>query len=139
MCTRVGYFDNSKQLSMVMRTMDFESDIGVDYGLFAPDTTIAYLCDYSAEFMNKFKIKNSFMAKYKTYNIKVEKGLFTNFKLVTDGVNNQGLTVSALWNSDCALQISQKMPSGSVSALTIPQVLLGSCNNVNDVINLLKN
>lgn len=132
MCTRSGVYNLSKKVGVFFRNMDFESSIGELYGLFDKTTTV--LRDFTKSPI--YEITYPFQAKFSKHTF-VGSGMLREVEIITDGVNTNGLYISALWNTEAEVDTSYLQPNDCLSGLTLMQVLLGNCKDCNDVVSLL--
>lgn len=121
MCTRSAIFNLKKKVALVMRTMDFASKTGMQYGLFNKDDTGS-------------KNKYAFKAKFSDIGFKTTLGKNLNVRMISDGLNEVGLSLATLWNPASTFDDSIKLPSDCFSGLTLPQKILSNCSSINDVI-----
>lgn len=116
MCTRIAISDKNGK-AYVGRTMDFASKVGESYGEWLPGDHISFTTKYA------FKAKYSDVANLA--------------RMVSDGVNDQGLSLETLWLPEPETQfntaIGYRPPNGYINGLFVAQTILGNCKNVDEV------
>ncbi len=133
MCTRVSYFNGKKKIAVVVRTMDFASPTGMQDGLFNAGESITNPVENLTSGVTKY----AFIGKYSDIGFTVL-GKHFGARTVSDGANSQGLNLGILWNAGSRFDTSVKQPADCFSGISLPQLILGTCGTVDEVIKLFE-
>lgn len=132
MCTKTNYINTKKKIALSARTMDFASATGQKYGLFKAGTKLQNPTENAD---TGATTKFDFKAKFSDIGFSVA-GFHFGVRTVSDGLNSAGLSLGTLWLPQSTFDSSLKTPADCLSGLVLPQLILGTCANVADVMKL---
>ena len=131
MCTKINYINPKRKIAISVRTMDFASPTGQKFGLFKAGLKLQNQVEGTENGTTKFDFK----AKFSDIGF-VFAGKHFGVRTVSDGLNEAGLSLGTLWLPQTSFDASVKIPADCLSGLTLPQLILGTCATVADVIKL---
>jgi choloylglycine hydrolase len=134
MCTKINYINSKKKIAVSARTMDFASPTGQKFGLFKAGLKLQNQVNNSSD---EFTTKYDFKAKFSDIGFNFA-GKHYRIRTVSDGLNSAGLSLGTLWLPQTSFDSSVKTPVDCLSGLTLPQLILGTCATVADVIKLFE-
>lgn len=121
MCTNLNIKAANGEV-VVARSMDFASPTGV--------STSEWPVGHKIN--RNWTVKIPFIGKY------TEKdALGINVRCVSDGFNKAGLSLGTLWLPSAEFKNTPIVGIGEISALIVPQVILGTCNTVDEAVKFL--
>lgn len=133
MCTKINYINTKKKIAVSARTMDFASPMGTKAGLFKAGLNL----HDRVEGKNLGVTKYDFKAKYSDIGFTVL-GKHFGVVAVSDGLNETGLSIGTLWLPSTTFDASLRCPDDCISGITLPQLILGTCKDIDDVIKLFE-
>lgn len=133
MCTKINYINPKRKIAISVRTMDFASPTGQKFGLFKAGINLQNQLEGTESGTTKYDFK----AKFSDIGF-VFAGKHFGVRTVSDGLNEAGLSLGTLWLPQTSFDSSVKVPVDCLSGLTLPQLILGTCATVADVMKLFK-